>query len=156
MLDHMFLPAPQLRFVCRHIVAPVIALPTDHRLSISELCFRPRLRKPERTKPVNLNRRLLKDRDVRSAFQSEISNILGETAPEEVSSEDLSNLIRSAPVTAAKKVLPHITKRKYPPEFSAETIKHISGLYGASQNVRLNSTFQYTVLWLTTRLRLMH
>ncbi len=117
-LDHMFLPAPQLRFVCRHIVAPVIALPTDHRLSISELCFRPRLRKPERTKPVNLNRRLLKDRDVRSAFQSEISSILGDTAPEEVSSEDLFNVIRSAPVTVATKVLPRIAKRKYPPKFS--------------------------------------
>ena len=125
-LDHMFMPAPQLRFVCRYIVVPVIALPTDHRLSISELCFRPRLRKPDRTKPVILNRRLLQDRDVRSAFQSEISNILGDTAPEEVSSEDLSSVIRSAPVTAATKVLPRIAKRKYPPEFSAETVQLIS------------------------------
>ena len=125
-LDHVFMPATQLRFVCRYIVAPVITVSTDHRLSISELCFRPRLRKPTQTKPVNLNRRLLKDPNVRLAFQSEISSILGDTAPEEVSSKDLSSAIRSAPVTAATKVLPRIVKRKFPAEFSTETIQLIA------------------------------
>ena len=125
-LDHMFMPATQLRFVCRYIVAPVITVSTDHRLSISELCFRPRLRKPTQAKPVNLNSRLLQDPNVRLTFQSEISSILGDTAPEEVSSEDLSRAIRSAPVTAATKVLPRIVKRKFPAEFSAETVQLIA------------------------------
>ena len=120
------MPATQLRFVCRYIVAPVITVSTDHRLSISELCFRPRLRKPTQAKPVNLNSRLLQDPSFRLTFQSEISSILGNTAPEEVSSEDLSRAIRSAPVTAATKVLPQIVKHKFPSEFSAKTIKLIA------------------------------
>ena len=107
-------------------MAPAITLSTDHRLTISELCFRPRIQKVVQAKPPNLNNRALQDRGIRDAFQSEISNILGDSVPEEVSSEDLSDAIRSAPVAAARKILPRIAKRKFPSEFSAETIQLIA------------------------------
>ena len=53
-------------------------------------------------------------------------NILGNSVPDQLSSQELSSAIRSAPVAAAKKVLPTIVKRKFPQEFSAETIKLIA------------------------------
>lgn len=125
-LDHMFMPASQVRFVCRYSAAPTISVSTDHRLVISELCFRPRICKVVHAKPPNLNKRCLQDRDVKVAFQSEISNILGDNEPDQLSSEELSNKIRSAPVAAARTVLPRTVKRKYPEEFSAETIELIA------------------------------
>ena len=125
-LDHMFMPATQIRFVCRYKVSPVITVSTDHRLSISELCFRPRLGKPTQKKRVATNNRLLQEPNINQEFQSEISNILGDTAPEEVSSADLSSMIRSAPVTAASKVIPQTKKVKFPMEFSMETIQLIA------------------------------
>ena len=115
-----------MRFVCRHRVAPVISISTDHRLAIFELCFRPRIQKHAATRRPNLDKRALQDRNIRAAFEDEISNTLGVRDPEQLTSEDLSNIIRSAPVAAAEKVLPKTVKRKYPDEISPETIDLIT------------------------------
>ena len=125
-LDHMFLPTSQLRFVCRCKVAPAIAVSSDHRLSFSELCFRPRQSKAKEIKPVVLNRRVLQEPDIQSTFQAEINNILGEAVPEDVPTDELSKRIRSAAVEAAQKVLPRVTKQKFPAEFSKETMELIA------------------------------
>ena len=121
----MFLPASQLRFVCRYKVAPTITVSSDHRLSYSELCFRPRLPKSKVEKPVILDKRALQEPDIQSNFQTEINNALGVSAPEDVPSDDLSQKIRSVPVEAAFKVLPRVTKQLFPKEFSKETIELI-------------------------------
>ena len=59
-LDHVFLPAPQVRFVCRHFVAPTVSISTDHRLVITELCFRPRFRRICQARSPPLNKRACK------------------------------------------------------------------------------------------------
>ena len=125
-LDHMFLPASQLRFVYRCKVAPAIAVSSDHRLSFSELCFRPRQSKAKEIKPVVLNKRVLQEPDIQSTFQAEINNILGEAVPEDVPTDELSKRVRSAAVEAAQKVLPRVTKQKFPAEFSKETMELIA------------------------------
>ena len=125
-LDHMFLPKPQFRFVCRQLVVPVITVSTDHRLIISELRFRPRVHRNKHAKPIKVNNSSLLDKDIREAFQSEVSNLLGDTDPQELSTAELSKAVRSAPIEAAKQVLPPMVKRKFPPEFSAETINLIN------------------------------
>ena len=119
------MPASQVRLICRYFVASTITVSTDHRLVVAELCFRPRIQKAQ-AKPPLLNKRSRLSPDVKVAFQVEISNIIGNGDPAQLSSEDLSNLIRSAPVTAAKKVLPQIAKSEFPQEFSAETIALIA------------------------------
>ena len=95
-------------------MAPTISVSTDHRLSVAELCFRPRIQKAQ-AKPPNLDKRSLLVPDINAAFQLEISNILGSSDPAQLSSEELSSSVRSAPVAAAKKVLPRIAKPEFPP-----------------------------------------
>ena len=142
-LDHMFLPASHLRFVCRYKVVPVITVSSDHRLSYSELCFRPRLPKPKVEKPVMLDNRALLEPDIQSNFQMEINSILGESSPEDVTSDDLSQKIRSAPVEAALKVLPRVPRQTFPKEFSKETIKLIA-CKQASWKILQKSGAKYT------------
>ena len=116
-----------MRFVCRHRVAPVLSISTDHRPAIFELCFRARIKKHAPARRPNLDKRALQDRNVSAAFEAEISNTLGERDPEQLASEDLSSIIRAAPVAAAEKVLlPKTVRRKYPDEFSPETIELIT------------------------------
>jgi len=129
-IDHIFIPGSQVRLVCRYFVASTISVSTDHRLSVAELCFRPRIQKAQ-AKPPNLDKRSLLVPDINAAFQLEISNILGSSDPAQLSSEELSNAVRSAPVAAAKKVLPRRAKPEFPHEFSAETIALIAQKRGS-------------------------
>ena len=107
-------------------MAPAIAVSSDHHLSFSELCFRPRQSKVKEIKLVVLNRRVLQEPDIQSTFQAEINNILGDAVPEDVPTDELSKRVRSAAVEAAQKVLPRVTKQKFPAEFSKETMELIA------------------------------
>ena len=106
-------------------MVPVITVSTDHRLVISELRFRPRFSRKKHANPIKVNNRSLLDKETSEAFRSEVSTLLGDTDPQELSTDELSKAVRSAPVEAAKQVLPPF-KRKFPPEFSAETINLIN------------------------------
>ena len=112
-LDHVFLPAAQMRLVCRNFVVPTVSVSTDHRLLVTELCFRPRIHKVAQVKTPNLDKRVLQNPVVKEAFQSEIANTLGGSDPAQLSTEELSRLTRSAPVAAAKKVLTVVTRILY-------------------------------------------
>ena len=67
----------------------------------------------------------MRDQDTQTAFQTEISNILGDDDSDLLTSDKLSTTIRSAPISAAEKTLPQLAKTKYPDEFQAETIELI-------------------------------
>ena len=60
-LDHVFVPAPQMRNVSRYFVAPQITVFTDHRLSVCELTFRPRLQKRPEKQPAPIDNSKLRD-----------------------------------------------------------------------------------------------
>ena len=124
-LDHIFVPSAHTRFACRYAVAPAIAVSSDHRLVKFELCFRPRIQKAAKSKQRHLDKLALRNQDIKTAFQTEVSNILGDDDPDLLTSDKLSTSIRSAPITAAEKTLPQLVKTKYPNEFQAETIKLI-------------------------------
>ena len=117
-LHPIFVPGTHLRFICRSFVAPNITLFTDYRLAVCELIFRPRITNRNRPQPPPVDNLALSDQDVRIAFQTDISN----RDPELLSSEELSNSIRTVAVSAANKVLPRKSKSKFPVEFSAQTI----------------------------------
>ena len=111
-----------MRFVSRSFVVPHTTLFTDHRLVVCELSFRPRIKKVTPTRPISIDNRALDSEDVRDAFQAEISSTLSEIDPHQQSTDVISNMIRSVPVTAAQNVLPKKTKGKFPDEFSKHTI----------------------------------
>ncbi len=121
-LDHVFVPSSHMRFMSRSFVAPHTTIFTDHRLVVCEVSFRPRIAKSTSSRPPSIDNRALARQDVCNAFQTDISNTLGGIDPELLSSEDLSNMIRTAPVSAAEKVLPPKSKGQFPKEFSADTI----------------------------------
>ena len=125
-LDHIFVPATQMRNISCYIVAQHTAVYTDHRLAICELSFRPRLEKNEIKRTPPINRSKLQDTAVRDAFEERVTSLLGTVDPETLSTDELSDKIRSVPVTAASSVLPLTPKTKYPEEFSANTISLIS------------------------------
>ena len=111
-----------MRFIARFFVAHQIAIYTDHRLAVCELSFRPRITKNATKRPSPIDKCALRDENVQAAFQLEITNTLGPSDPELLTTEDLSNKIRSIPVSAAEIVLPLKTKKQFPDEFSADTI----------------------------------
>ena len=114
-----------MRFVSRFFVAPHTTVYTDHRLAACEISFHPRIAKnaPPRLPPID--KCALRDNEVQAAFQLEITNSFTDIDPEQLDSETLSNMIRSAPVSAAEKVLPKKTKGQFPSEFSGDTTELI-------------------------------
>ena len=123
-LDHIFVPSPQMRNITRYFVAQQIVIFTDHRLAVCELSFHPRNEKRvERRTPIDKS--ALRDENTRVTFQAEVTKLLGHSDPSTLSTDDLSNKIHSAPVTAAEAVLPPKAKAQFPEEFSAATIDAI-------------------------------
>jgi len=59
-------------------------------------------------------------------FQAEISKTFGEIDPHQQSRDDISNMIRSVHVTAAKNVLLMKSNGKFPDEFSEHTVDLIN------------------------------
>ena len=125
-LDHIFLPAAQMRNISRYFVAQQTTIYTDHRLAMCELTFRPRLEKRDAKQPPPIDRSKLQDAVVQKAFEQEITNLLGPADPNALSTEHISDKIRSVAVAAARTVLPSKAKTKYPEEFSANTISLIT------------------------------
>ena len=121
-LDHIFAPAPNMRFISRYFVAPGTTVVTDHRIAVCEVSFKPRLRKNTQPRSPPLDTRALYNQETCRAFQLEIANILSSGDPEQLDGEELSERVRSAPVSAAVKVLPRKTKGKFPVVFSPDTI----------------------------------
>ena len=121
-LDHIFVPSTHMRFISRSFVAPHTTIFTDHRLAVCEISFRPRIAKTTSPRPPSVDNRALLQQDVCNAFQAEISNTLCAIDPELQPSDVISNMIRTAPVSAAEKVLPAKSKGPFPDEFSADTI----------------------------------
>ena len=126
-LDHIFVPAPQMRFVSRFFVAHHITVYTDHRLVAFEVSFRPRLAKNISSRSPPIDKCMLRNNnDYKTEFQNEINNVLAHSDPEQLDSETLSNMIRSVPIAAAEKVLPKTMKSQFPNEFSGGTIELIN------------------------------
>ena len=121
-IDHVFVPASQMRNITRYWVSPQTTICTDHRLSVCELTFRPRLQTNNRKQPPPLDRSKLSNETLRSAFEQNVTSLLGTIDPNLLSTNDISNNIRSSMVKAAEKVLPVKEKAKFPNEFSANTI----------------------------------
>ena len=124
-LDHIFVPAPQMRNISRYFVVQQISIFTDHRLAVCELSFRPRIKKSAMKQQPPIDRSTLRNENVQAAFQMEITTRLRESDPESLPTDELSDKIRSVPVVAAETVLPPKTKAKFPEEFSANTIEMI-------------------------------
>ena len=72
-----------------------------------------------------LNINALNDEAVKTAFQREVDQLIGDANPEDVASDELASSIRSATVSAAANVIPVRQKHKFPCEFSPETISLI-------------------------------
>ena len=94
----------------------------DHRIAVCEVSFKPRLAKNTHSRPPQIDKRALLNQDTCKTFQLEISNILGPSDPEQLAADELSSKIRTAPVSAAAKVLPAKTKGKFPEEFTPNTV----------------------------------
>ena len=125
-LDHIFVPAAQMRFISRFFVAHETTVYTDHRLVTIEASYHARRAKNTTPRSPPIDKSMLRNSDdIRSAFQDEINNNLGEADPEQLDSETISNMIRSVPVAAAQKILPKTAKTQFPSEFSADTINMI-------------------------------
>ena len=124
-LDHIFVPAPELRNISRYFVSHQTTICTDHRLCVCELTFRPRLQHRATKPPIAIDKSKLSDVNVSAAFIREVDNLLGPSNPDLLSTDELSNKIRTIPITAAESVLPAKAKQKYPSEFSAATIDMI-------------------------------
>ena len=125
-LDHIFVPAPEFRNVSRYFGAHHTTIPTDHRLAVCELTFRPRLQKrSERPSPPIDNSKLRDDPNTQNAFENEVTKLLGHSNPEHLTTDELSAQIRTVPVNVAKSVLPIKRKPKFPTEFSTNTINLI-------------------------------
>ena len=124
-LDHIFVPGPQMRNVSRYFVVHQIATFTDHRLACCELNFRPRISKRKSNRPPALDKSALRDANVQEAYQEHVTSLLGQSDPETLSSDTISTNIRSSLVRAAETVLPVKQKTKFPEEFSAVTIAAI-------------------------------
>ena len=124
-LDHVFVPASQMRFMSRFFVASHTTVATDHRLVVCEMSFHPRIAKKAPTRPPYIDKSSLRCKDVQDAFEAEISNTLGTIDPEQLPAEELSSTIRSVTTSAAEKILPTKIKEKFPDEFSADTIELI-------------------------------
>ena len=124
-IDHIFVPASHMRLVSRCFVAHQTTLHTDHRLVATEISFRPRLARNVPSRPPPIDKSALRNDDVKTAFQREITSALANTDPEQLETEKLSNMIRSVPVAAAEKVLPKIARNNYPSDFTSDTIELI-------------------------------
>ena len=124
-LDHIFVPSSQLRNITRYFVAQQTVIHTDHRLAICESTFRPRLEKRGTKRPAMVDKSALLNPGVCDNFQAEVTNLLGESDPLAMPTEELSNKIRTVPVIAAESVLPPKVKPKYPEEFTAATVDMI-------------------------------
>ena len=125
LLDHIFVPSTSMRFVSRAFVAAHTTIFTDHRLVVCELTFRPRFKKSTPRRPTLVDNRALNCHDVRNEFQATISDTLNKIDPYLQSTDDISNMIRSVPVSAAKAILPVKSKSKFPDEFSKDTVNLI-------------------------------
>ena len=125
-LDHIFVPSPQMRNIARYVVAQQIAIYTDHRLAICELSFHPRVQRQAAKNPKPIDLSALLDSDTQTAFQAEVTKQLGDCDPASLSTESLSDKIRSTPISAARTVLPVKAKSKFPEELSAATINMIT------------------------------
>ena len=123
-LDHVFVPASQMRFTARSFVAQHSIIATDHRMVVCELSFVPRIAKTS-TRPPSIDISALHCKDTQTVFGAEMSNVLSAHDPEQLSSDELSNTIRSACVSSAEKILPVKAKEKFPAVFSKDTIKLI-------------------------------
>ena len=124
-LDHVFVPASRMRFISRFFIVQHASIYTDHRLAVCEMSFHPRIVKKDKPTAPHIDRSSLQCKRIQDVFVTEISNTLGTSDPEELSSEELSAKIRSIPVSAAEKVLPLKAKGKFPDEFSTNTINLI-------------------------------
>ena len=125
-LDHIFVPAAQLRNISGYFVANQITISTDHRLAVCEMIFRPRLQKRSSKSfpPVDISK-LRDDINIQQAFQQQVSEKLGLSDPKLLTTDELSSKIRTIPVNAAKSILPTKPKAKFPSEFTANTINLI-------------------------------
>ena len=102
---------------------PRTTIYTDHRIVVCKLSFRPRVTNNTSSRyapPIDI--RALDQLTVCDTFQADISNTLGRTDPQLLSSDELSNTIHAAPISAAEHTLPLKTKGQFPDEFSATTI----------------------------------
>ena len=120
-LDHVFVPAPELRNISRYSVAHQTTVYTDHRLCVCELTFRPRLQKNAEKRPAPIDNSKLHDDNIRTTFEQEVTNLLGSSDPDSLSTDYLSNKIRTVAVNAAESVLPVKAKPKFPEDFSLNT-----------------------------------
>ena len=120
-LDHVFVPAPELRNISRYSVAHQTTVYTDHRLCVCELTFRPRLQKNAEKRPAPIDNSKLHDDNIRTTFEQEVTNLLGSSDPDSLSTDYLSNKIRTVAVNAAESVLPMKAKSKFPEDFSLNT-----------------------------------
>ena len=79
-------------------------------------------------------KRALHNPDTCKAFQTE--NILGPFDPEQLEVVELANKIRTAPVSAAAKILPANAKGEYPEEFENVICGSLSRSLGGASLVR--------------------
>ena len=121
-LDHMFLPATKMRFISRYFVVQHLTLHTDHRLTVCELSFHPRVTKNDNAKAPQIDKTSLQCENTQTKFAAEIANAFEALNPEQLSSDELADKIRTIPVAAAERVLPAKRKEKFPNEFSTNTI----------------------------------
>ena len=111
-LGVLVVPSPQMRNITRYFVVQQITIFTDHRLAVCELSFRPRIEKRTVKQPTLIDKSALRDENIQVAFQAEITQLLGQSDPDTLSTETLSSKVRSAPVTAAETVLPPKVNKK--------------------------------------------
>ena len=91
-----------MRFICRFFVAHETTVYTDHRLVTIEASYHARRAKNTTPRSPPIDKSMLRNSDdIKSAFQDEINNNLGEADPEQLDSETISKMIRSVPAAAA-------------------------------------------------------
>ena len=126
MLDHVLLPASQLSYVSRCFTPADFELSSDHRPVICELNFRPKTSSNAFKKPIPLELSSLQEKGVSEAYQASTNEALKDIDSASVPSETLADKIRSVIVDSAQNTIPTKAKeRKYPAEFTANTIELI-------------------------------
>ena len=89
------------------------------------LAFILELRKKDKSRTPHVDKSSLQQKPIQETFANEVSNMLRLSNPDELTSEELSDKIRSVPVAAAQNVLPVKTKDKFSSEFTTGTIRLI-------------------------------
>ena len=89
------------------------------------LAFILELRKKISQEHHTLTNLLFNKKPIQETFANEVSNMLRLSNPDELTSEELSDKIRSVPVAAAQNGLPVKNKDKFSSEFSTDTIRLI-------------------------------